>query len=272
MLGELDFIIHSDCRSLYNRDNVAVRKTTNRTTYIHDGGVVMSRDALVRFVTRGILQHNVYLLRQMEPDCEIDIDPSTFMSSITYRCAKTGARVSPPAWACAPSVTTPNKDRAAARAKLDKLTEARARFIPSIASRGMHKGTNGRVGRPMGVRRLSRLVGSIIGGEAGPPAVIDVNHKPEASTTGNTQESPREWAAAVVSKTGLPSVKEVAPSRKRNLAYVLIPPAPSSLKKAKGPTPRQKMQPYVLLPPRTIGQQLCSLCDLSCNLRPSRST
>ncbi|KAF6750856.1 hypothetical protein DFP72DRAFT_1072011 [Ephemerocybe angulata] len=108
---------------------------TTRSTFIRDGGRIMSRRAHLNFVCRSILQQNCYALRQLAPDIGVSVDQAKFFESITYSSADDGSRLNVDQWPEAPDVSSVRAPRMDALDVFEKHCKAVAKVTPSVPFR-----------------------------------------------------------------------------------------------------------------------------------------
>ncbi|KAI0086699.1 hypothetical protein BDY19DRAFT_908118 [Irpex rosettiformis] len=75
---------------------------TNHATIAQDGWVTMDRPSLLNFIMRGTLQYTRWILRQLPPECGIQVDANQFIRSVSYLEEDTETRVNPDDWDLAP--------------------------------------------------------------------------------------------------------------------------------------------------------------------------
>ncbi|KAI0083678.1 hypothetical protein BDY19DRAFT_863201, partial [Irpex rosettiformis] len=75
---------------------------TNHATIAQDGWVTMDRQSLMNFIVHGTLQYTRWILRQLPPECGIQVDANRFIRSVSYLEEDSGSRVHPDDWALAP--------------------------------------------------------------------------------------------------------------------------------------------------------------------------
>ncbi|KAF8160474.1 hypothetical protein K438DRAFT_1619251 [Mycena galopus ATCC 62051] len=124
--------------------------TTKRTTFIHEGTIMMLQTSLVTFLVRSLLLICHYFILQAPATYNLQIDTAMFLQAFTM--IKDGRRVNTGPWKFAPgwqhtghpewvyehNTTLHNSDaiRSAAWARWDVYEANTARHIPSIGHRG----------------------------------------------------------------------------------------------------------------------------------------
>ncbi|KAJ2912517.1 hypothetical protein MD484_g7901, partial [Candolleomyces efflorescens] len=123
---------------MINASNLGhVPQGTNRSTFINDGSVLMSRTSHVNFVGRSLLQLLCYGLRQMDPTYKVNMDTNSMLKHITFE-DEDGKRISLQPWDEAPEVMGVPSARLKAEKAFQDHCDHVSKFIPQVAAKVLH--------------------------------------------------------------------------------------------------------------------------------------